>query len=155
MMTRFASLLAHARGSVTIELAMAAPMMAAMLIGLIDLSTAYSTKLRMEQIAQRTIERVQSKGFDTSEESALESEAVAEATAAGYTGATANLTYWVQCDGTKMGSYTATCAPTEATSRYAELDIQYSFAPIIAHKFSKSNSDGTLTVHGIAGIRVQ
>lgn len=155
MMKVLRTLLANGRGAVTIELALAAPLLATLLVGLIDLSTAYSNKLRMEQIAQRTIERVQAVGFSTSFEAALEAEAIAAATAAGMTGATAELTWWLQCDGTKMSSYTATCTGTQAPSRYAQLDIQYTFAPILVHRFSSSNADGTLTVHGTAGIRIQ
>ena len=155
MMARFSSLARDLRGAVTIELALIAPILGAMLVGLIDLSTAYSNKLRMEQIAQRTIERVQAVGFDTSYEATLEAEAIAAATAAGLTGATAELTWWLQCDGTKKASYTDTCTGTQAPARYAQLDIQYTFAPILVHRFSSSNADGTLTVHGIAGLRIQ
>lgn len=143
------------RGAVAIELAIAAPVLATMLIGLIDLSTAYSTKLRLEQIAQRTIEKVQAGGFTTSDEDDLEDEAEAAAAAAGFTGATADATYWLECNGQPTGTYTSACQEGQVTARYVQLDVQHTFAPYIAAQFGNSNADGTMTVHGVAGIRTQ
>ena len=155
MIRALRSLLRHDRGAVTIELAIAAPILATMLIGLVDISTGYSAKLRAEQIAQRTIEKVQAIGFDASDETELEDEAEAAATAGGLAGATADITYWLECDGTPAGNFAATCAEGAVYAKYVQLEIQYTFAPIIAHRFNSSNSDGTLTVQGVAGIRIQ
>ncbi len=47
------------RGTSIIEMALAAPLLATFLIGMVDLSRAYSAKLQVEQAAQRTIEMVQ------------------------------------------------------------------------------------------------
>lgn len=154
MMRTFASLVRGERGAVAIELALAAPLLGMMLIGLIDMSTAYSNKLRLEQIAQRSIEKVQAMGFETADEDDLEDEAVAAATAAGFTGATAEVTYWLECDGTAAATYTEVCV-TGPTARYVQLDIAHTFTPVIAHRFANSNTDGTMTVRGIAGIRIQ
>jgi Flp pilus assembly protein TadG len=150
-MGRLAFLAREDRGSVTIELALIAPILAALLIGLVDLSTAYSNKLRLEQIANRAIERVQQNGFDTSWETTLE----AEAAAAGGSGATADLTYWLECNGTKVGTYTAGCASGVPTARYVQVEVVKSHTPIISARFAASNTNGTITVRGIAGLRIQ
>ena len=47
------------RGATIIELALAVPFFAALLIGIIDLSRAYSMKLKLEQSAQRAIEKIE------------------------------------------------------------------------------------------------
>ena len=154
MMRTLASLLRGERGAVAIELALAAPLLGMMLIGLIDLSTAYSNKLRLEQIAQRSIEKVQAMGFETSEEEALETEAADAAEAAGFDGAVADVTFWLECNGTAAATYTEACT-VGPTARYVQLDIEHSFAPAIAHRFTNSNADGTMTVRGVAGIRIQ
>ena len=151
MMGRLSLLKCDAAGTVTIELALIAPLLAAMLIGLVDLSTAYSDKLRLEQVAQRTIEKVQQKGFTVDMKAALETEAEAEAGA----GADADLTFWLECNGAKVTDYDGGCSSGQPYARYVQLDIQKDVTPVIIAKFAGSNSDGTITVHGIAGIRIQ
>lgn len=154
MMTRLSTLARDAAGTVTIELALLAPILATMLIGLVDLSTTYSDKLRLEQVANRIIEKVQQGSFTTGMETTLETEAEA---AAG-TGSDADLTYWLECDGVKMtgaSAYTNGCSDGQAYARYVQLDIQKTITPVILARFSGSNADGTITVHGIAGIRIQ
>lgn len=154
MMGGASSLRSNDRGAVAIELGLAAPLLAMMLIGMVDLSTAYSNKLQLEQIAQRTIEKVQAQGFNLSDETALEAEAADAAAAAGFTGANADLTYWLECDGVRTANFTDICV-AGPIARYIQLDIAHNFTPVIGAKFAKSNDDGTITVHGIAGIRVQ
>lgn len=153
MIRSFTSLLRDRRGAVTIELAVAAPIFAAMLIGLIDISTAYSDKLRLEQVAQRTIEKVQQNGFKTSDETTLETEAQ---TAAG-TGSTADLTFWLECDGVKQtggGAYAAGCNNGQQLARYVQVDIEKVYSPLISARFAGSSGSGTFTLHGKAGIRI-
>jgi Flp pilus assembly protein TadG len=139
------------RGTVTIELALIAPILAALLIGLVDFGTAFSNKLRLEQIANRAIERVQQNGFDTTWETVLE----AEAAAAAGTGATADLTYWLECNGTKVGTYTAGCASGVSIARYVQMEVVKTHSPLIAASFSGSNASGTITARGLAGLRIQ
>jgi hypothetical protein len=154
MMTRRSSFAHDNVGSVTIELALLAPLLAAMLVGLIDVSTAYSDKLRLEQVANRTIEKIQQTGFIASMESGLETEAE---TAAG-AGADADLTYWLECNGVKMtgpSAYANGCADGQEFARYVQVRIEKDHAPMIMARFAASNPDGTITVSGTAGIRIQ
>ena len=155
MMDQRLTLARDSAGTATIELALLAPVLAAMLIGLIDIGSSYSDKLRLEQVAQRTIEKVQATTFTVTMQTALETEAE---TAAG-AGSDATLTYWLECDGTKMtgsSAYTAGCANGQAYARYVQLAIEKDISPLIVGPFfSNVNSDGTVTVHGKAGIRIQ
>ncbi|MDQ3040585.1 MAG: pilus assembly protein [Pseudomonadota bacterium] len=150
-MVRLLSLEREDRGTVTIELALIAPILATMLVGLVDIGTAFSHKLRLEQIANRAIEKVQQDGFDTTYETTIEAEVVA---AAG-SGATADLTYWLECAGTKVSSYTGGCTTGQSVARYVQVEVVKSHTPIITAQFTGSNANGTMTVRGISGIRTQ
>lgn len=151
MTRRPASFRDDTRGTATIELGLFAPILAAMLIGLIDLSTAYSDKLFLEQVAQRMVERIQQTGFSPSMEAALETEAAA---AAGE-GAAADATYWLECDGVKAASFTSGCSNGQVVERYVQLDISKAYTPIIPAAFTGTDANGVMTLHGIAGIRFQ
>ncbi len=157
-MARFPSLRSEDRGTVTIELALIAPILATLLVGLVDIGTAFSNKLRLEQIANRAIERVQQDGFSTALDPTgltLEAKIETEAAAAAGTGATADLTYWLECNGTRVGTYTAGCTSGVAAARYVQVEVVKSHTPIIPAKFAGSNANGTITVRGIAGLRTQ
>jgi Flp pilus assembly protein TadG len=141
-------------GAVTIELALLAPILAAMLIGLIDISTAYSDKLRLEQAAQRTVERVMQNSFTTTQEAVLEAEAAATAGA----GATADLTYWLECNGARMNgpsAYTNGCAAGQSYARYVQIEIEKDYTPLILSTWGGANMGGDIELSGVAGIRIQ
>jgi Flp pilus assembly protein TadG len=153
MLAHFRALARDQRGAAVIELALAAPLMATLLIGLVDLSTAYSDKLRLEQVAQRTVEKVQQKSFKPADETTLESEAQTEAGS----GATADVTYWLECNGVRQtgsSAYANGCSSGQENSRYVQVDIQKTYTPIILARFAGSSTTGTFTLHGIAGIRI-
>ena len=65
---RFSRLLANARGAAVIELALVAPVLALGVIGIVDVSNAYSRKLALEQGAQRAVEKI----MNTTETSTVE-----------------------------------------------------------------------------------
>ena len=79
------SLARDERGASIIEMAMVTPLLGSLLIGMVDISRAYSAKLQLEQSAYRAIEKVQ--GYQTSEStySTLKTEAGSAARAAGFT----------------------------------------------------------------------
>ena len=146
MMKRFSSLLRNGAGNVTIELALLAPILAAMLIGLVDLSNAFSDKLRLEQIAQRSIERVMQNSFKVSQAATLKTEAEALAGS----GSTATVTWWLECNAVKQtgtNAYTSTCPDGQQYARYVQLEITKSYPAMIAST--------SWTLKGKAGIRIQ
>ncbi len=155
MMNRGSSLWRESAGNVTIELALLAPILAAMLIGLIDLSTAYSDKLRLEQVAQRTIEKVMQNSFLTSQVATLETEAEAAAGA----GSNATVTYWLECNAvvqTPMATaYTVGCPEGQQYGRYVQIEIDKDYTPLILSSWGGANMNGNITLTGVAGIRIQ
>lgn len=148
-------LAAHEGGSAIIEMALAAPLLAALLIGMVDLSRAYSAKLLVEQGAQRGIERIQREGFEDNDtfKNAVKADvaAGAEVDAAAVT-----LTSWLECNnnGVKK-ALNATCNDGESVARYVSIAVQKTYTPLFKARFAGANSDGTYTVHGEAGVRFQ
>ena len=59
MIRSFRSLARDERGASVIEMAMVPPLLGSLLIGMVDISRAYSAKLQLEQSAYRAIEKVQ------------------------------------------------------------------------------------------------
>ena len=140
-------------GASIIELALVAPILATLLVGMVDLSRAYSHKLMLEQAAQRAIEKVQQYQSTTSTYGTLQTEAAA---AAGVPATNVAIDYWLECDGTRAASYNSVCASGQTYGRWVQVDITGTFTPIFrVRRWMGSNADGTFTIHGIAGMRTQ
>src|SRR3954468_18485844 len=75
-MSRFRRLrlLANDRGAAVIEMALVAPVLALGVIGIVDVSNAYSRKLGLEQGAQRAIEKIMNTTENASVEATLANE---------------------------------------------------------------------------------
>jgi Flp pilus assembly protein TadG len=150
------SILRDEGGASLIELALIMPFFASMIIGVVDLSRAYSAKLQLEQAAYRAIEKVQQYQASEDTYSTLSSEATTAATAAGFTSPTVTIDYWLECNGTRQATYDSTCATASQTARWVKVDISANFTPLFASRhWPGANSDGTFTLHGKAGIRTQ
>ncbi|MGI8705611.1 MAG: TadE/TadG family type IV pilus assembly protein [Sphingomicrobium sp.] len=144
-------LFADERGNSFIEMALVAPLLAVLLFGMVDISRAYSDDLLLEQVAQRTVERIQQSGFEPSHKSTLE----AEATAAAGAGSAADVAFVLECNGATQ-SWTSTCTTGQAYARYVAVSVTRPFTPMFGTKyFPGANDDGTVTLEGEAGIRIQ
>jgi Flp pilus assembly protein TadG len=148
------------RGASIIELAMTAPFMAAIVVGMTDLARGYSMKLEVEQAAQRTIEKVQQqKSVATSYNSTLQAEATAAMTAAGYSsGNTYDPQSWLECGATTTHlAFNNSCATvTDLPARYVSIRITRNFVPFFSMRlWPEANSDGSITLSAYAETRVQ
>lgn len=147
-------------GTSIVEMALVAPFLASLLIGMVDLSRGYSAKLQLEQAAQRSIEKAMNGDKDTDLFETLTDEAVA---AAGVSASAVQVRYWLECDGVSQNSSTATmaadyekvCDDGETYARYVSVRIQKTYNPMFKVRFSGSNADGSFTLVGQTGIRVQ
>ena len=151
------------RGASIIELALTAPFLAALVIGISDLARAYSMKLLLEQSAARTIELVENqRSVSTSSyNTALTTEATSAMTDAGYaTGNTYTPDSWVECstDGTtwtRTTDFTTDCT-SGTQARYASIRIQRSFTPMFPSRaWPNADSNGNITITGYAEVRMQ
>jgi Flp pilus assembly protein TadG len=156
MMSKHISLVRSEEGTSIIEMGFAAPILALMLIGMVDMSRGYSAKLQLEQIAQRTVEKIQNTDYveSTDYKTALKAEAAAAADVAT---TAVTIDSWLECtnNGVKL-SFTASCTDTShAYARYAEVSIQKVYTPMFKTRFGGAEANGTYTLVGTAGVRVQ
>jgi Flp pilus assembly pilin Flp len=160
MMKWLSNLVRDERGTSIIEMALLAPFLATLVIGMSDLSRGYSAKLRLEQAAQRSIEKAMNGEKETALFETLQAEAMA---AANVPAENVEVRYWLECDGVSQNSspasmavdYEKVCDDGEAYARYVNVRIEKTFTPIFGTRFAGANSDGTYTIVGEAGIRVQ
>lgn len=124
-------LLANDRGAAVIEMAMIAPVLALGVIGIVDMSNAYSRKLALEQGVQRAVEKIANTTENTSVETTLANEVkcqvngstTATTTSGGVTtttttcntSATQNITVTWRLDCTTGGVTTTTSTTDSAT----------------------------------------
>lgn len=156
MTRRWFSLGRDQRGAALVELALAAPFFAALLIGIIDLSRAYSEKLRLEQSAQRAIEKIEQQHSVLTDYSSYGTEASTAATAAGYSGSTATVDYWLECNGTRQSDPTQTCSSGQTYARYVTITVSNTYTPFFSSRaWPGANAQGNIPVSGYSGIRVQ
>ena len=160
MMKRFSSLARDERGTSIIELALMLPLMASLVVGMVDISRGYSAKLQLEQAAQRSIEKAMNGEKELALFATLKAEAMA---AAGVATGAVEVKYWLECDGVNQNTSAATmdadygkkCADDVPYARYVNVRIVKKYEPMFNAKLLGSNADGTFTLSGQAGIRVQ
>jgi Flp pilus assembly protein TadG len=144
------------RGAALVELALAAPFFAALTIGIIDVSRAYSMKYKLEQSAQRAIEKVEQQHSVLPDYSAYATEAATAASDAGYAGSTATVDYWLECNGTRQANTTTPCNTGDTYARYVTITVSNTYTPFFSSRaWPGANAQGNIPVSGYAGIRVQ
>ena len=157
-------------GAVIVELALIAPIFAVLVVGVVDMSNAYSRKLGLEQGAQRAIEKIMQTTQDSTVEGTLQQEAVCQVNGMQSDGVTCNtspitvndvtVTDRLECtdaDGTLhvMPDPTDDCASTQTQQRYISVSVQDKYTPMFPIHFSALNSDGTYHLSATAGMRTQ
>jgi len=141
------------RGNSFVEMALIAPVFAALLVSTADISRAYAARIELEQAAQRATERVQAIQYVEADKTTLK----ADAEEAAGTGATATVTDWLQCGtSTTKKSYSDTCADGEVMARYVQVSIAKTYTPLFTKSvFKDRTSAGKVPLVGTSGVRVQ
>jgi Flp pilus assembly protein TadG len=159
MIRPFTKLGRDERGASIIELALLLPVLSTIVIGVADISRAYSQKLILEQAAYRAIEKVQQYQASQSTLTALQNEVVSAANDAGFTDVTtSNVTidFWLECNGARQTTYNMNCSSGQTQARWISVDVTHNFTPMFASsRWPGSNSNGSYTLHGRAGLRTQ
>lgn len=148
-MTRLIKRLARSSdGTATIELALMLPIFATMLIGVVDITTAFNRKLEMEQAIQRAIERVMQTTTDYTVEQNIKAEAAA---AAGIAENDVIVTYSQTCNGVVTDPATD-CATNDIAVRYTNVTASTIFTPMFPlARVGLTQAQYTITVE--TGIR--
>jgi len=162
MMRLLRKLARNRSGTATIELALCAPILATMVIGVSDISIAYGKKLELEQAAQRAMEKVAQTTGEKTPEDTIKDEAVCQyngtdsggncIVTAPITTANVTVTYNLTCDGVAK-TYSEDCTGTETEIRYITVVVRDIYTPIFDLHFG-TNPDGTYHLAGMAGVRV-
>jgi Flp pilus assembly protein TadG len=176
MMTR--KLLTNDRGAAVIEMALLAPVLALGVIGIVDMSNAYSRKLALEQGAQRAIEKIMQTTANDTVENTLATEAVCQVNGTTTTNnvttcntsplTTANVTvtYRRECtaaDGTiATTTYTTntdydngSCATgTTREADYIQIALTSTYSPLFPIHFAHYNGTA-YPISATAGMRIK
>ncbi|QIK79425.1 pilus assembly protein [Sphingomonas piscis] len=162
-------------GSVTIELALIAPVLIGVMIGIVDVSNAFSRQLAVEQGAHRAIEKIMQTTETDTVENTLKAEAVCQVNGTNadgtcktspITAANVTVTYRIDCltGSTVSSSRTTTdstafdamnCATGQKEADYIEVTVTDKYTPYFRTFFSAINADGTYHVSATAGMRTQ
>jgi len=169
-------LLANDRGAAVIEMALIAPVLALGVIGIVDVSNAYSRKLALEQGVQRAVEKIANTTENSSVESTLANEVrcqVNGSTTSGTTttcntSATQNITVSWRLDCTTGGATVSTSTTTSATydalvaactspsikAGYVQVTVTDKYSPMFPIHFAAFNTtDSTYHLAATAGVR--
>jgi len=159
------------RGAAIIELALIAPVLALGVIGIVDISNAYSRKLAFEQGAQRAIEKIMQTTQDQTVDDTLKKEAVCQINGANTDGtcksgvvSTSDVTvnYRLECtSGGTTTVYTGVDAATDCSSnqkqaQYVSVTVTGTYTPMFSTHFASLNrGDGKYHLSATAGMRTQ
>jgi Flp pilus assembly protein TadG len=164
MIGRWNRLARDERGASIIEMALLAPFLTSVVIGTIDISQAYGQKLQLEQVAQRGVEKAM-QGMQGDDSTTIFQSLQAEvATAAGVSQQDVTVRFWLECNGVSQNTSTAsmladyenkTCPNNQVYSRHLNVRVEKDYVPTFSVKWLGSNPDGSFTLVGEAGLRVQ
>jgi Flp pilus assembly protein TadG len=175
MMRLLRTLAREDRGTAVIELALIAPVLALIIIGVTDVSIAYGRRLELEQAVQRSIEKVMQTTGDTTVAGTIKKEAVCQINGTNDDGTCAagrlaaedvTVTYRLECTdgaGATTSQQTAdadtfdgySCAnPTDSEARYIMATAVDTYTPMFKIHFG-TGANGVYDLSATAGVRVQ
>lgn len=152
MTKRLRLLAADERGNALVELGFILPIFFTLVAGTVDIARAYSAKLDLEQAAQRSIEWVQVRDFNTTDVDTIKADT---ASAAGVSTSAVTVDYWLECGGVRT-TWTTACDPSQTLARYLSVSVKKDFTPQFTTTFFNGLSGGsTVPLTAKAGVRIQ
>jgi len=170
-------LVADVRGAAVIEMALVAPVLALTVIGIVDMSNAYSRKLALEQGAQRAIEKIMQTTETNTVETTLTTEAVCQVNGLNadgtcktspITASNVTVTYRLECKdatGSIVSTSTTTdstafdalfCDPSQKEQRYLEVRLTDTYFPLFPiHFLSFDSGTNGYPLSATAGMRTE
>lgn len=171
------ALLRQEGGAAIIEMALVAPVLAMGVIGIVDMSNAYTRKLALEQAAQRAVEKIGQTTEDSSVEATLSNEVICQVNGVDANGAckttpvtTADVTVTWSLECTDSGGTSTTQRATVSATydgfvcgggtvkqaRYLQVTVNDKYYPIFPLHFASftgSGSTGYYPLSATAGMR--
>jgi len=156
------SLRSDKRGAAIIELAMVAPVLALMTIGVVDLSNGFGRKLRLEQAAQRSIEKVMQTTGELTVEDTIAQEAVCQYNGTNEDGSckeapltTDNVVVEHRLECNNVVTENSDCADGETEARWIQVTVSDDYEPLFPVHFSGIDDGGKYHMVGVAGMRTE
>jgi Flp pilus assembly protein TadG len=150
MMALLRSLRRNRTGNAAAELALLAPLLAAGLFASVDLAAGFSMKFDLVAAAARAAELATAPGVVRTDYTFLQSEAVA---GSGIAGASATVSNWLECNGTKQASGTNLCAAGQEFARYVSVQITAPYQPLF--NYGGLVPATGIVLEGSAAVRIQ
>jgi Flp pilus assembly protein TadG len=162
MIRAFRNLRRDQDGAAVIELAIVAPVLALMTIGVVDLSNGFSRKLQLEQGAQRAVEKVMQTTGVLSVEDTIANEVVCQVNGtnadgtcktAPVTTSDVAVTHRIECDG--VVDTDESCADDQTKAVWLKVTVSSKYEPLFPVHFAGLDDDGTYHIQAAAGMRTQ
>jgi Flp pilus assembly pilin Flp len=150
MSRRHRNPIADERGAAVIELALVAPILALMTIGIIDVSQAFNRRLTLEQAAQRAIEKVMQTTGNTTPEETIKAEAAAQGDVSEND---VIVTYRLECDGEAAEDFDTECDEGAAESRWLQVTVSGTYEPMFPTHYFGDSDDKLYHMTATAGMR--
>lgn len=145
------------RGTAYIELAMVVPVLLLLLLGSIDMSRLISTRIDLEQAAQRTTDYALSARPTNDETAYLVAEA---ANASGIAAENISAEIYLVCNGVRTVDFSGGCGGGQTRARYVSISIQDQVEPFfnwaaLEGLLGSNSFSATFTVVGDSTVRFQ
>ena len=148
MIRRLKNLGRDTRGAAIVELAVISPMIALLTVGVIDISSGFSKKLKIEQAAQRSIEKIMNTSASDTIENTLAAEAAHQADVPLDN---VLVDYRLECDGTETEA--EECAEGQVTNQWISVTVTDEYQPLFTRRFGSGT--GAYKLSAKAGVRIQ
>lgn len=141
---RLRSIAGDQRGTSLVEFGFLAPVLAVLVMGIIDLSKALSDRFTLQQAVNRGLELVQARPVAADDSGDVDYDFVeTEAETAAGTGAQAAVTQWNECNGVEM---TEICDSGEDSARYLRVRVTKNFQGQFFLGTTPMSASGTLRI---------
>ncbi|MES2905390.1 MAG: TadE/TadG family type IV pilus assembly protein [Pseudomonadota bacterium] len=163
-MGRLLKLWREDRGAAIIELAIVAPVIALMTVGVVDLSNGFNTKLKVEQAAHRSVEKVMQTTGITDVETTIASEAICQfngtdangdCKTAPLTTANVTVTHSLYCNNGANPVADVDCPTGQTESKWIKVTVWTEYTPLFPLKFSGIDAGGKYRIEASAGMRTE
>lgn len=163
-MVRFLTLWREQRGAAIIELAIVAPVIALMTVGVVDMSNGFNTKLKIEQAAQRSIEKVMQTTGITDVETTIANEAICQfngtnpdgtCKTAPMTIANVKVTHLLYCNNGTTPVTDPDCPTGQTESKWIKVSVWTEYKPLFPLHFTGIDANGVYKIEAAAGMRTE
>lgn len=150
-------MLRDSRGTALIEFGIAAPLLAFMIMIVVDSSRGFIEKSRLESAAARAIEMVSAGTESGSDYSSIKAEA---AKASGQPPENVTLNKWLECNQGPPMDFGGTCPDGQEIGRYLSIAIRGTYTPMfnaqaLAAMYGGKGMGSSVALEGDAMVRLQ